>query len=254
MQIHACHGPTRQVEVLRECLLHLFQDDPTLEPRDVVVMCPDVETYAPSSTPRSGRGPVTRDTRCGCDSPIVGCARPIRSSGRVHLLGLADARVTASEVLDLAASAPVRRGSGSTTMISSVFRNGQPSPEHAGVSVPVNAAAFGLGDFPQNTFGTALDRILLGVAADESGGEWLSLALPLDDVDSNDIDLAGRFAEYIDRLTCRPAGLAGPHPAENWSAALSRRSTCSPTSPRPTHGSSRRPTVRSVPRSSTAAL
>ncbi len=30
VQVHACHGPARQVEVLRECLLHLFEDDPTL--------------------------------------------------------------------------------------------------------------------------------------------------------------------------------------------------------------------------------
>ncbi|MBA3523150.1 MAG: exodeoxyribonuclease V subunit gamma, partial [Geodermatophilaceae bacterium] len=47
VQVHACHGPPRQVEVLRETLLHLFTADPTLEPRDVLVMCPDVEAYAP---------------------------------------------------------------------------------------------------------------------------------------------------------------------------------------------------------------
>src|SRR4029077_18290820 len=47
VQVHACHGPARQVEVLREVLVGLLQDDPTLEPRDIVVMCPDVETYAP---------------------------------------------------------------------------------------------------------------------------------------------------------------------------------------------------------------
>src|SRR5690606_17465601 len=32
VQVHACHGPARQVEVLRECLLGLFAADPTLEP------------------------------------------------------------------------------------------------------------------------------------------------------------------------------------------------------------------------------
>ena len=35
---------------------------------------------------------------------------------------------------------------------------------------------------------------LLGVAADETALGWLERALPLDDVESNDIDLAGRFA------------------------------------------------------------
>ena len=47
LQVHACHGPSRQVDVLREVLVGLLQDDPTLEPRDILVMCPDIETYAP---------------------------------------------------------------------------------------------------------------------------------------------------------------------------------------------------------------
>jgi exodeoxyribonuclease V gamma subunit len=47
VEIHACHGRARQVEVLRDALLHLLADDLTLEPRDVIVMCPDIETFAP---------------------------------------------------------------------------------------------------------------------------------------------------------------------------------------------------------------
>src|SRR5262249_54341712 len=47
LQVHACHGHARQVEVVRDAILHLLADDPTLEPRDIVVMCPDIETFAP---------------------------------------------------------------------------------------------------------------------------------------------------------------------------------------------------------------
>ena len=47
IQVHACHGRARQVEVLRDALLHALEQDPTLEPRDIVVMCPDIETFAP---------------------------------------------------------------------------------------------------------------------------------------------------------------------------------------------------------------
>src|SRR6478736_6509036 len=42
VQVHSCHGPARQVDVLREVLLGLLTDDPTLEPRDILVMCPDI--------------------------------------------------------------------------------------------------------------------------------------------------------------------------------------------------------------------
>ena len=47
VEVHACHGRARQVEVLRDAILHRLAQDPTLEPRDVIVMCPDIETFAP---------------------------------------------------------------------------------------------------------------------------------------------------------------------------------------------------------------
>ncbi|MCY3219844.1 exodeoxyribonuclease V subunit gamma, partial [Acinetobacter baumannii] len=68
----------------------------------------------------------------------------------------------------------------------------------------------------------AVDRILLGVTADESGDDWLDLALPLDDVDSNDVDLAGRFAEFVDRLAVCLRDLRGPRPATEWAQVLGR--------------------------------
>ncbi len=223
VMIHACHGPTRQVEVLRECLLHLFQDDP--DPR--AARCgrdvPGRRDLRPARARRvrAGSGRAPRAHAAGATRRSWAAPDQSGPVGRsTTLLGLADARVTASEVLDLAAAAPVRRRFGFDDDDLERLQEWAPRPEHAGDSARGNADPFGLADFPQNTFGTALDRILLGVAADESGGEWLSLALPLDDVDSNDIDLAGRFAEYIDRLTVSLLGIRGPHPAEKWSAAL----------------------------------
>ncbi len=47
VEVHACHGRARQVEVVRDAVLHLLEEDATLEPRDVIVMCPDIETFAP---------------------------------------------------------------------------------------------------------------------------------------------------------------------------------------------------------------
>ena len=61
IQIHACHGRARQVEVLRDAILHLLADDPTLEPRDVIVMCPDIETFAPLIQATFGAGRTAAD-------------------------------------------------------------------------------------------------------------------------------------------------------------------------------------------------
>lgn len=42
-----CHSPQREVEVLQDQLLAAFAADPTLQPRDVMVMVPDINSYAP---------------------------------------------------------------------------------------------------------------------------------------------------------------------------------------------------------------
>ncbi|CAM2813874.1 exodeoxyribonuclease V subunit gamma [Prescottella defluvii] len=227
VEIHACHGPARQVEALRERLLHLFQNDRELQPRDVVVMCPDVETYAPLVRAAFGQGlhgplghPGHRlrvrlaDRALHQTNPVLGVV--------ATLLDLADSRVTVSQVLDLAATAPVRRR----------FRFDDDNLERmrewtteAGARWGIGRrerGAFGLADFEQNTLKAALDRILLGAAADDIDDEWLSLALPLDDVESNDIELTGRLAEYVDRLDVALRGLTGPQSGERWSAALGR--------------------------------
>ncbi|WP_280396640.1 exodeoxyribonuclease V subunit gamma [Nocardia carnea] len=230
VQIHACHGPVRQVEVLRECLLGLFAADPTLEPRDVVIMCPEVEAFAPlvraafgqpaADTAEAAVHPGHRlrvrlaDRGRGATNPLLGLV--------AQLLELARGRVTVTEVLDLAAAEPVRRACGFDD--DDIERMREWAVE-AGARWGIGRRqrqAFGLGDFEQNTLNAALDRILLGVTADESSQAWLDRVLPLGDVDSNDIDLAGRFAEYVDRLAAILRDLQGPAPAAQWSAILGR--------------------------------
>ena len=119
VQVHSCHGPARQIDVLREVLLGLLADDPTLEPRDILVMCPDIETYAPLIVAGFGLGDVVpgghpahrlrvrlADRALTQTNPLLGVA--------AQLLALAGGRATASEVLNLASAEPVRARFGFT--------------------------------------------------------------------------------------------------------------------------------------------
>ncbi len=219
VRVHACHGPARQVEVLREVLLRLFQDDPTLEPRDVLVLCPDVETFAPLVSATFGLGPGL---------PHPGTALRVRLADRSLrvtnplldtvslLLELAHSRVTASQVLDLAATAGVRRLFAFTDEDLERIRDWV---ARSGVRWGLDTgtrAAYGLDRVPQNTWRAGLDRVLLGVTTAEDRPVALDRALPLDDVDSSDIDLAGRVAELVDRLADVLDALAGEHPVGHW--------------------------------------
>ena len=232
VQVHACHGRARQVEVLREVLTGLFAADPTLEPRDVIVMCPDVEAFAPLVTATFGAAPdgVTQvhpgqrlrvslaDRGPGVINPVLGVL--------ATLLRLADGRVTASEVLDLATTEPVRRR----------FRLSDDDLDRWrdwAVEVGVRWGEDGsrrerFGIDPrvrQGTWDAALDRVLLGVAMAEEDSRFVGPALPLDDVGSTDVDVAGRFAELVSRLTGLLADLAGTHPLEHWLDTLDRAVT-----------------------------
>ncbi|RJO68241.1 exodeoxyribonuclease V subunit gamma [Nocardia panacis] len=233
VQVHSCHGPTRQVEVLRECLLGLFAADPTLEPRDVVVMCPEVESYAPLILAAFGQR-VAGETAAQTDSAHPAQLLRVRLADRGRgvsnplltvigiLLELADGRVTITQVLDLAAAETVRRRCGfDDDAIERLREWAAESGARWGIGQR-QRQDFGLADFKQNTLNTAVDRLLLGVTAAESADDWLDLALPLDDVDSNDVDLAGRFAEFVDRLAVCLRDLRGPWPAHRWAVLLER--------------------------------
>jgi exodeoxyribonuclease V gamma subunit len=217
VQVHACHGPARQVDVLREVLLGMLAADPTLEPRDIIVMCPDIETYAPLITAGFGLGdlgenghPAHRlrvrlaDRSLTQTNPLLGVA--------AQLLELAGGRATASQVLDLAQAKPVRRRFAFTdddlaTITAWVRESGARwafDQDHR--------EAFGLAAYLQNTWRFGLDRVLGGVAMSADSRAWIGTALPLDDVGSTRIELAGRFAEYLDRLRTVTDGLDGARP------------------------------------------
>lgn len=223
--VHACHGPMRQVEVLREALLHAFSQDPTLEPRDVIVMCPNVETYAPLVRAVFGTTGDPGNEHPGHQLRVRLADRGLRRTNPVldvvaTVLSLAEGRVKASEVLDLADSGPVRaRFELTDDDIERIRQWTKEAGARWGVS-PRQRGQFGLDGFDQNTFRRAVDRILLGASCDEDG--WLGQTLPLSDVDSSDLNLAGRFAEFIDRLDVVLRELAGPHTVARWAANLGR--------------------------------
>ncbi|HWJ82561.1 MAG TPA: exodeoxyribonuclease V subunit gamma [Nocardioides sp.] len=226
VQVHACHGAARQVDVLREVLLGLLADDPSLEPRDVLVMCPDVETYAPLIAAGFGLGDVVGDDghpahrlRVRLADRALDRTNPLLAVA-TRLLDLAGGRAGVGDVLDLAHLEPVRRRFG--------FRDDDLQlvadwAREAGVRWGFDAehrADFDLQGYVANTWQFGLDRLLAGVAMSGDAGTWLDKTLPLDDVGSGEIELVGRLTELVTRLRDVTDRLVGAHPLEHWLSAL----------------------------------
>ena len=223
LQVHACHGQARQVEVLRDAILHLLADDPTLQPRDVIVMCPDIDHFAPLIQATFGPGAVASGDR---DLHVRLADRSIRQTNPVlgalaHLLELAaTGRVTASDVLDLIGTEPVRRRFGfdddDVAGIDEWVRE-------AGVRWGLDAAGrdrYKLGYVAAGTWRSGLDRLLLGVAMSEDDLRLVGGALPYDDVDSGAVELVGRLAELVDRLGAALESFEGSHPPAAWAGLI----------------------------------
>lgn len=234
IQVHACHGTARQVEVLREAILHLLADDPTLQPRDIIVMCPDIDTFTPLihatfgadlaadapdddvGDPAHGRGPTLTvrlaDRSLRQTNPILAVVS--------ELLSLVGSRFPASAVLDFADREPVRRR---FRFDDDDLARIEEWVAEAGVRWGIDGEhrrPFKLHEVTSNTWRSGLDRVLLGVTMTEEELCLVGGVLPVDDVDSGDIDRAGRLAELVDRLGFAVDELTHPKPIAAWAKAI----------------------------------
>jgi exodeoxyribonuclease V gamma subunit len=229
IQVHSCHGRARQVEVLRDAILHLLAEDPTLEPRDVIVMCPDIETFAPLIQATFGAGAVDDEAEPADGAPpdlrVRLADRSLRQTNPIlgviaRLIELAGERLTASQVLDLADREPVRRR---MQLDDDDLARLEEWVRASGIRWGLDAAhraPFKLDALPSGTWRAGLDRLLLGVTMSEDEQRLFERVLPLDDVESGAIDLAGRFAELVDRLQAAVDSLSRPQPIGDWATAL----------------------------------
>jgi exodeoxyribonuclease V gamma subunit len=215
VQVHACHGPARQVEVLRDAILHLLADDPTLREDDVVVLCPSIADYAPlveaAFGPPADGGPARRDVEETAPRLAYRITdRSLRDAppllgALAALLDLLSGRFSASEVIDFVALPPVRArygldddalGTISTWIGEANVRWGLDGLHRRQWNVPA--------DLEANTWRAGLDRVLMGVVASDDDLDLTPGDIAPLGVEGSDIPVAGALADIVARL----AGLA----------------------------------------------
>lgn len=220
VQVHLSHGRDRQVEVLREVLTGILADDPSLEPRDIAVLTPDVDAFAPLlaaafTAPAGVPDHPAQRFRVQIADRSLAQVNPMAAL-LLDLLRLPDGRVEASALLDLCAQPAVAQRFGFTAdsrdrLVELV--------ERAGIRWGLSAAqrdGYGLGGFPQNTWFAGLQRMLLGVALGGTDLVTAGTVLPLDDVESSDVGLVGALTELVGRLSRLITEFGKPAPLAVW--------------------------------------
>ena len=218
IQLHAAHSPLREIEILHDRMLAWFEQGIT--PRDVLVMMPDVEIYAPFieavfSTPESERTRIPfsiADRAATRDNTVA--------QAFLGLLDLAASRFTAPEVLALLDLAPVRARFDIAESDIPLIRDWV---ARAGIRWGKDAehrGKCGVPAFAENSWRSGMDRLLLGFALPGDGETIFAEILPEPVAEGSAAITLGRFAHFTSTLFTQLDALATPRHATGWTAAL----------------------------------
>ncbi|MCC5882075.1 MAG: exodeoxyribonuclease V subunit gamma [Halomonas sp.] len=215
---HAAHSPQREVEILHDQLLAAFSADPSLRPRDIIVMVPEIDHYAPHV--QAVFGQLERD-----DPRYIPFT--LSDQGSRHrlpllialekLLRLPELRLSVSDLLDLLDVPALRARFGIKEQDVPTLRRWI---EGAGIRWGLNASQRGSLDLPsgmeQNTWAFGLRRLLLGYAVGEAAsGPWQGIE-PFDDIGGLEAALAGPLAALLETLERQWRTLREPTDVAGW--------------------------------------
>ena len=221
IQIHVCHSPVREAEVLHDRLLAAFDAHPDLEPADVLVLAPDLDVYGPAVEAvfaSAGRVP------CHVARARAAESRTMRAF--LDLLSLPGSRHGAETVLAPLAAPAIQARFGFGDADVATLREWV---REAGVRWGVDEAHRGEEGLPataDHTWRHGLRRLLLGYAMADAGAPVAGLVpcrageAAFDDGET-DGELLGRFVSYCEGVLGLRAPACRPAPAR----ALGRRAS-----------------------------
>ena len=198
IQFHICHSPMREVQVLHNRLLHLFEDDPDLKPGDILVMAPDINRYAAAIAGVFGAA----ETEMRIPWSVADRSRQDEDhliSGFLALLSLPDGRCTSVEVLALLENPAI---GGSFAIHETDLPQLRSRIAGAGIRWGLDreqCTSGGLPDLDLYTWSHGLARLLLGHCCGASDKPWQDLIASATEAGSGHGWLGG-LASFLRRL------------------------------------------------------
>lgn len=213
---HIAHGPQREVEILHDQLLAAFSADPALRPRDIIVMVPDIDRYAPHIDAVFGQlqGDDPRFIPYTLSDQASRHRLPMMIALE-KLLRLPELRLSVSDLLDLLDVPALRQRFGLEERDLPVLERWM---EGAGIRWGLNAKQRETLELPgglsQNTWAFGLRRLLLGYTVGE-GNAWQGIE-PFDDIGGLEAGLAGPLATLLEKLEATWETFRQPTDAASW--------------------------------------
>lgn len=216
VQIHSCHSPMREVEVLYDNLLALLERLDGLTPRDIVVMTPDIESYAPYiSTVFEGCQDPARKI------PFSIADRTLTSEGEIaavilKLINLPASRLTVTQLFDILEATPVSRRFDLDVDELETIRGWLVETRVRWGLDERDRECLGLPGYRDNSWRAGLDRLLLGYAMPDDGGSLFNGKLPYDEMEGSSARTLGNLVDFIGKIAEFARKLAGPRTLCEW--------------------------------------
>ncbi|MHC8304063.1 exodeoxyribonuclease V subunit gamma [Pseudomonas sp. PB3P13] len=220
IRFHIAHSAQREVEILHDQLLARFSADADLRPRDIIVMVPDIDSYAPHI--RAVFGQMERHDLRFIPFTLADQGQRGRDPLLIaveHLLKLPDSRFPVSEILDLLDVPALRERFGVEERDLATLHRWI---EGAGIRWGMNAeqrAGLGLPpELEQNSWRFGLRRMLLGYAVGTASAcEGIE---PYDEIGGLDAALIGPLVALLDTLEVAHQELSHPATPKQWGLRL----------------------------------
>jgi exodeoxyribonuclease V gamma subunit len=220
LQIHACHSPIRELEVLQDSLLAFFDTDPHLLPNEIAVMTPDIEKYTPyirtvfdHPSDKSHYIPYT----------IADISQPElnnKISDFLSILDLEQKRFSASHVLSILESENIRISLNLTQDdISAIHIWINDTNVKWGIDHEYRES-LSLPPTNENTWKSSLDRLLLGYAISEESDYIFDSIVPYSSFDDSLSETFEKFYLFLKRLFGISQTLKGKKTLSQWSDFL----------------------------------
>lgn len=216
------HSALREVEVLHDRLWDWFEADPQLHAREVMVMVPDIESFAPHIHAVFGRFGSGHPRHIPYSVADTSVRQTPLVKALEQLLRLPNARITLVEWTTLLEVEEVRtRFDLSPADVVQL----QQWLSNAGVRWGLDASHrmhWGVPEqegIDQNTWAFGLRRLLLGYAVGD--GQLWGTTLSQAGIGSLDAELVSRLLRWVDAVQCTLIGLRGDKTPDQWCVALS---------------------------------
>jgi exodeoxyribonuclease V gamma subunit len=216
IQIHSCHSPMREIEILYDNILALLERVEGLVPRDIVVMTPDIETYAPYIS-----SVFDGSQDASLKIPYSIADRRLKSEGQIaavllKLLGLPGSRLTVIQLFDILEANPVRRRFDLNNEELAIIRVWI---EDTWVRWGIDEQSrirLGLPGYRENSWRAGLDRLLLGYAMPDENGRLFNGKLPYDEIEGSSAQTLGKLVDFINKVADIADSLIKPRTLGEW--------------------------------------